>query len=284
VLLTLTGQDIGLDTQTANFVFAGPASAGPSDPTFRALVDADIPAAITRDTEWNGIDFLVGTATAALSGEIVVGTAPGGELGGTWASPTVDATHSGSAHHAQAHNNDHATGGSDAFAVSDLLDAIARITVRKNTGTDVGSRRRLNFIEGTNITLTIADDAAGEEVDVTITAASGGAGSFTKGQATVDFGAFPGKGEATVDVTGQTGYVATSFVSVSLNGTTADHNRDEHEIEEADVTVKYKADGEFTISMRPDPIEQGRWPIVPKGPNQNNALYGQYQITWGWSN
>lgn len=45
-----------------------------------------------------GADYLVGTAQAGLSAEIVVGTSPGGELGGTWASPTVDATHSGSAH------------------------------------------------------------------------------------------------------------------------------------------------------------------------------------------
>src|SRR3990167_2201562 len=44
-----------------------------------------------------GADYLVGTAQAGLSAEIVVGTAPGGELGGTWAAPTVDATHSGSA-------------------------------------------------------------------------------------------------------------------------------------------------------------------------------------------
>jgi len=43
-------------------------------------------------------DYLVGTAQAGLSAEIVVGTSPGGELGGTWGSPTVDATHSGSAH------------------------------------------------------------------------------------------------------------------------------------------------------------------------------------------
>lgn len=32
--------------------------------------------------------------------------APGGELGGTWASPTVDATHSGSAHHTEDHDHD----------------------------------------------------------------------------------------------------------------------------------------------------------------------------------
>jgi hypothetical protein len=43
-------------------------------------------------------DYLVGTAQGALSGEIVVGATPGGELGGTWGSPTVDATHSGSTH------------------------------------------------------------------------------------------------------------------------------------------------------------------------------------------
>jgi hypothetical protein len=45
-----------------------------------------------------GADYLVGTANGSLTGEIVVGTTPGGELGGTWTSPTVDATHSGSAH------------------------------------------------------------------------------------------------------------------------------------------------------------------------------------------
>jgi hypothetical protein len=45
-----------------------------------------------------GADYLVGTTQGALSAEIVVGATPGGELGGTWASPTVDATHSGSSH------------------------------------------------------------------------------------------------------------------------------------------------------------------------------------------
>jgi len=36
------------------------------------------------------VDYLVGTADATLSAEIVVGTTPGGELGNTWASPTID--------------------------------------------------------------------------------------------------------------------------------------------------------------------------------------------------
>ena len=48
-------------------------------------------------------DYLVGTTNGTLTGEIVAGTAPGGELGGTWGTPTVDATHAGSAHHAEAH-------------------------------------------------------------------------------------------------------------------------------------------------------------------------------------
>lgn len=36
------------------------------------------------------VNYLVGTADAGLSAEIEVGTTPGGELGGTWASPTID--------------------------------------------------------------------------------------------------------------------------------------------------------------------------------------------------
>lgn len=51
----------------------------------------------------------------------------------------------------------------------------ARIGVEK-AGSLVGTRRRINFIDGTNVTITVADDPANEEVDVTI-AASGGGGS-----------------------------------------------------------------------------------------------------------
>ena len=57
----------------------------------------------------------------------------------------------------------------------------ARITVRKNTGVDIGTRRRLNLIEGTNITITGGDDAGSEEIDITFAVTAGT--SITIGQA-----------------------------------------------------------------------------------------------------
>lgn len=49
-------------------------------------------------------------------------------------------------------------------------------TVRSN-GTPLTQRAALNLIQGTNVTLTIADDAANGETDVTIAASGGGAAS-----------------------------------------------------------------------------------------------------------
>lgn len=74
-------------------------------------------------------------------------------------------------HHAQLHQAAHQSGGGDALA--GLLDAVAKTTVRKDSGADIGSRRRINLITGSNITLTIADDPTDEEVDITIAAAGG---------------------------------------------------------------------------------------------------------------
>ena len=53
--------------------------------------------------------------------------------------------------------------------------AFVRTIIRK-AGTLIGVRRTLNLIEGTNVTLTIADDSVNNRVNVTI-AASGGSGS-----------------------------------------------------------------------------------------------------------
>ena len=54
------------------------------------------------------------------------------------------------------------------------MSKLGNVRVRKNSGAVVGSRRMINLIEGANITLTVADDSPGDEVDVTIAAAAAG--------------------------------------------------------------------------------------------------------------
>jgi len=83
-------------------------------------------------------------------------------------------------HTPKLHKDSHKAGGVDAFAANDLLDAVSRVRVRKNSGaSDVGARRRLNLIEGSNITLTIADDPTDEEIDITVAASGGSAVPFS---------------------------------------------------------------------------------------------------------
>lgn len=62
------------------------------------------------------------------------------------------------------------------------VDANARIAVEKN-GTAIGTRRSINFIEGSNVTLTVADDSSNEEVDVTISSTASGGGGVSLGLA-----------------------------------------------------------------------------------------------------
>ncbi len=50
-VLSLAAQQIDLQTQAANTMLAGPTTGADAAPAFRALVDADIPAAIARDAE-----------------------------------------------------------------------------------------------------------------------------------------------------------------------------------------------------------------------------------------
>jgi hypothetical protein len=63
------------------------------------------------------------------------------------------------------HGVTHSSGGGDALTGN--LDANARTAVAKN-GTTTGTRRKVNFIPGTNINITTADDSGNEAVDVTV--------------------------------------------------------------------------------------------------------------------
>lgn len=70
--------------------------------------------------------------------------------------------------------------------------SVQKIEVVKNSGAVVATRKQLNFIEGANVTLTIADDAGNDQVDITVAASSGGGGgSSTWTEVEVDFGAVP---------------------------------------------------------------------------------------------
>ena len=81
------------------------------------------------------------------------------------------------------HKASHVSGGGDAFVGGDLLDATARLKVSK-AATPIGTRRELNLIQGSNVTLTVTDDAPNEKVDVTIASVGGGAGSQVEIQLT----------------------------------------------------------------------------------------------------
>lgn len=78
-VLSLSGQALGLDTETANYVWAGPTSGGVAIPSFRALVDADIPATIARTGTSGGTHNLLSAthpdtfATGVSRGAIVYG-------------------------------------------------------------------------------------------------------------------------------------------------------------------------------------------------------------------
>lgn len=79
--------------------------------------------------------------------------------------------------------------GADAWAMATISTGLTfsggaltwdGLIARKNSGSDVGPRRRINFHEGSNITLTVADDAGNGEVDVTIAAAGSSGATLTR--------------------------------------------------------------------------------------------------------
>jgi hypothetical protein len=57
-------------------------------------------ATTAQITKLDGIEAAADVTDAANVTAAIASVVPGGELGGTWGNPTVDATHSGSAHHA----------------------------------------------------------------------------------------------------------------------------------------------------------------------------------------
>jgi hypothetical protein len=88
------------------------------------------------------------------------------------------------------------------------------------------------------------------------------------GLAVVDLGAFPGAGEGTFAVTGQTEIASDAVVSAWLRpAATADHTIDEHKLESLLVSAHDVVPGVgFTITVAP--TQEGQ--------------YGLWSVAWTW--
>jgi len=115
----------------------------------------------------SGADYLVGTSNGGLSAEIVVGTSPGGELGGTWASPTVDDTHAGSSHSSIPYtpaDSDDWNSATDPGAGQDGLDQLAsRVAVLERTEQPPRALTDELFVSSG---LTLTESGSGETIDL----------------------------------------------------------------------------------------------------------------------
>lgn len=112
-----------------------------------------------------------------------------------------------------------------------------------------------------------------------------------QGTATLNFGAFPGAPSATVDVTGQTGFTASSLAEAWVYPkATADHSADEHMIEALKVVAAYQADGTIRIYGEVVPFTGGDLHALEGARSTNcnygaqaHRLFGQFTIGWVWN-
>lgn len=101
-----------------------------------------------------------------------------------------------------------------------------------------------------------------------------------QGTATLDFGAFPGKSDASIAVTGQGSIVAGSLVEAWLRPVaTADHTADEHMVETLKVVAGdiVNATG-FTIYG----FNQSQLNESGAG-DKGTRLWGLWTIAWAWN-
>lgn len=112
------------------------------------------------------------------------------------------------------------------------------------------------------------------------------------GTATLDFGAFPGKSDASVDVTGQAAIAAGSLVEAWIRpAATADHSADEHMLETLRVFAGNIVPGTgFTIygfntsELNEQPLGwRSSGDDSSGGAGKGTRLYGQWSMAWVWT-
>jgi hypothetical protein len=152
------------------------------------------------------------------------------------------------------------------------------------------------FLNQDNVATDVIDQTGGGADETGITGTAVGTNDladfsfeefFMKGTATLDFGAFPGKSDASVTVTGQTTIVAESLVEAWIRlEATADHTVDEHLVDPPVISAGNIVAGTgFTIygvardgisvpnSTSPDHLQKIESP----------RPYGQWKIAWAWA-
>ena len=146
-------------------------------------------------------------------------------------------------------------------ALAEVLDALQ---AHEADTVDAHDATAISFAPHGSIAATTVQAAIQEVRDE---AGGGGGGS---GEATLDFGAFPGATDATLDVTGQTSIASGSLVQAWIfPEDTADHTADEHWVENIKVLAGSVVAGVgFTIyGMTTD----------------DTSLYGVWNVAWRWA-
>lgn len=179
----LTG-DFGLAANATVFGQAGLITEGATADTFEGfLAFADV----TADRTWTLPDR---SGTVSLSGDTFTGDVTGtlnssGATALTIASNSIALTTDTTGNYVQSITNGTGITGGDggsegaALTLSVINDSTTqKVEVAKNGAATTSTRKRLNFVEGANITLTITDDSGNNEADITI-ASTGGSGYST---------------------------------------------------------------------------------------------------------
>lgn len=111
-----------------------------------------------------------------------------------------------------------------------------------------------------------------------------------QGTTTINFGAFPGKSDTSVDITGQTGILSSSLVEAWIRPVaTADHSVDEHMLETIKIIAGNIIEGTgFTIygfnTSEVHEYHDGAWNGNKGGQiGKGTHIYGQWTVAWVWN-
>jgi len=117
-----------------------------------------------------------------------------------------------------------------------------------------------------------------------------------QGTTTITFGAFPGKTDTSVAITGQSGINATSLVEAwLLPAATADHSADEHIVDGPVIlagnivvgtgfTIYAVAQDSDVSSPDADPLgTQGQEPLYQGHGRTTPMPYGIWNVAWVWN-